>query len=93
MNKLIVAQINADMRNGIAHETEEHQITRKQFLHLDATSYLAEGIGTVRERHAFNMIENVSNKAAAIETALGADATSAVGNTFMAERILQQALD
>ena len=92
MDELIVAQVNANMRNGVAHETEEHEIPREQFSHLDTITNLADGIGTMGQCHSFNMIKNVSDKTAAIETAFRIDATSAVGSPFMAECVLQQIL-
>ena len=92
MDELIVAQINSNMRNGVAHEPEKYEIAGEQLGHLDAISNLADGTCTVGQRHPFNVIKNVSNKTAAIETTFWAGAASAVGDSFMAECVLQQIL-
>jgi hypothetical protein len=92
MDELIVAQVNANVRDGVSHEAEEHEIPREQFSHLDVITNLADGIGTMGQRHSFNVIKNVPDKTAAIETVFRAEATSAVGSPFVAEGVLQQIL-
>lgn len=93
MDELIVAEVNAYMRDGVAHETEKYEIARVQFRHLDPIPDLADGIGAMRQHYPSNVTKNVTHETAAIETAFRAAAASMVGNPFMAERVLQQILD
>ena len=93
MDELIVSQVNADMRNTVAHETEEYKVARKEFGHFDAIPDLTDGIGTVGERYPADMTENMSHKTAAIEAAFRTGTPSVIGNSFMAERVLEQILD
>lgn len=93
VDELIIAQVNADMRNSVAHDMEEHQIAREQFGHPDAISQLTDRIRAMGQHHPICMIENVAHETAAIETSFRAGTAPAVGNPGIAERELRQIPD
>src|SRR6202012_2457406 len=67
MHELVVADIDADMRERAAHGVEEHQIARLEVADATLFTDAAHFLGAARQRHTERVLEDVADKAAAIE--------------------------
>ena len=67
MHELVVADIDADVRERAAHRIEEHQIARLQVAHANLLAHPAHFLGAARQRHTERVLEHVAHEAAAIE--------------------------
>ena len=71
MNELIVAEVDADVRESAIECVEKNQIARLQVLLVDGLTSLAHFIGSAWEIGATGFPENITNQTAAIEALLG----------------------
>ncbi|ODV42085.1 hypothetical protein AWV79_30130 [Cupriavidus sp. UYMMa02A] len=90
MHELVVTDIDADVREGLAHGVEEHQIARAQIIGSHGRADLADFNGTARQHEAEGVIEHVADKAAAVQAGFGAVAAEAVTHADQAKRIHDQ---
>ena len=67
MYKLVVADINADVRERVAHGVEEHQVARTQFSRLDAGANAAHFNSAARQQKTERVVEDIADEAAAVE--------------------------
>jgi len=78
MNELIVAEIDADVRESPIERVEKNQIARLQVLLVDGLTSLAHFIGSAWEIGATGFPKNITNQTAAIEALLWRIAAVAV---------------
>lgn len=86
MDKLVVAQINADMRIGKTSRVEKDQISRLQLFLPNRSCTLGDFRRTVRQAHAKRLLVNKPYHATAIKSGLGIRAAELVTNIKQTER-------
>ena len=77
MHEAVVAEVDADVREGAAHGVEENEVARLEFVLGDGFADLALFLGGARQGLAEGVLEDELDEAAAIEAAvrIGAAAT------------------
>ena len=93
VDELIVAEVDADVRERPAHRVEEHEVARLQlgFVHgLAGAADIARG---ARQVDAQTLAEQVTHEAGAIEAGLGVGAAAAIADADKTERVGDQLLD
>ena len=81
VHEAVVAEIDADVREGAAHRVEEDEVARLEFLLVDHVADFALLLGRARQKHAERVLENELNEPAAIESTVGIGAAAAVLDT------------
>ncbi|MNT46072.1 hypothetical protein D3C72_1826930 [compost metagenome] len=90
MHELVVADIDADMREGLAHGVEEHQVARTQVACRHVGADTADFDRAARQHEAEGVMEHVADEAAAVQAGFGAVAAEAVTHADQAQRIHDQ---
>ena len=67
VHEMVVAEINADMREGTAHGVEEHQVARFELAGVNLLSDFAHFLGGTRRRGTDAVLEYEADEAAAVE--------------------------
>ena len=86
MDELVVAEIDADVREREAPGVEEHEVARLQFGQLDYLADVAHVLRGARQRDARHLLEHVADEPAAIESGFRRVAAPFVTNADEAER-------
>lgn len=78
MDEMIVAEIDANVREGAAHRVEKHEVARFQLVARNFIADLALFSGRTRQKLAKRVSEYDLDKAAAIEAAVRVRAAEAI---------------
>lgn len=78
VQEAVVAQIDADVREGSTHGIEEDKITGLEFVFVNFVADLALLLSCARQKHADRVLENELNKTAAIESTVGISSSAAI---------------
>src|SRR5258707_5675270 len=81
MNKLLAAQIDADVSGPAARCVEEYEIAGMQSRLRDGVAFLADLRRLPRQQHARRLAINVAHETTAIESLLGIVATPSIRDT------------
>ncbi len=93
VDELVVAEIDADMRELEASSIEEHEIARLQFMDRDLGTHLSLIAGASRQGDASGLLEDVADEATAIEATFGILAAELVANPDQGKGVLGDLVD
>ena len=80
MDELVVANVDANVREGFAQGIEVHQIARLQVFLFYGFSQFADFCRGARQLSAVGFAEDITNQSAAIKAVFGRAAAAAVVN-------------
>ena len=80
VDKLVVAEIDADMGKGVAHGVEEDQIAGAEFVAADFLSGAAHFLRTARQYQSEPFAENVADETGTVEAGLGGTAAATIAD-------------
>ncbi len=86
VDEAVVAEIDADVREGEAAGVEEHEVARLQVARRHLLADLAHVSRRPRQGHAGHLLEHIADEPAAIESGLGRVAAPLVADADQVER-------
>jgi hypothetical protein len=92
VDKQMIAQIDTDVREGVAQGIEKHQVPRLKFILGHRRTGLADFAGNARQYQAHALTENVADKAGAIKTGLRPQAAATIAHADQLYRAIDDLL-
>jgi tryptophan 2,3-dioxygenase len=80
VNKQMIAQIDTDVRERMAHGIKKHQVTCLEFILGYRRAGLTDFAGSARQYQAHALTEHVADKARAVKASLGFVAATTVAD-------------